>query len=329
MDPVDSQRILIRSPNWLGDAVMSLPAVQAWQQQSHKERGFAIVAPENLVTFWQHIPGIDAVFVADRNPVITANHITPWKADTIVILPNSPRTALEAYLANIPCRIGFTGKWRQQLLTHTFDRPQQTGLPHHQSLEPLALLQHFGLISNDTLLKAPDIPLPEKCDRIQDPYLLCCPGAEYGAAKRWPQDRYARICNTLAKSHGLHVVLSGGDNDRDTCRSIAEQLTVPFTNTTARTSLAEFLSLCAHTELILCNDSGAMHAASIFKTPGVALFGSTEPRWTGPISDSITVLLEDVPCSPCFLRECPIDFRCMTQLSEERVLAACEEKLKK
>jgi len=156
---------------------------------------------------------------------------------------------------------------------------------------------------------------------------LICPGAEYGTAKRWPADRYARLANILGKSRKIHIVLSGGDNDREVCRSISEQLDVPFTNTAGRTSLREFLSLCAHTKLILCNDSGAMHAASLFQTPGVALFGSTEPRWTGPISDSIKVLQEDVPCNPCFLRECPIDFRCMQQLSEDRVLEACEDLL--
>lgn len=327
MELKDSRRILVRSPNWLGDAVMAIPALQAWREQGDPERVFAVAAPENLQSFWQHIPGFDTVLVADPNPAIAAANITPWNADAALILPNSPRTALEAFLAKIPCRIGFTGKWRKSLLTHTFDRPPQTGLPHHQSLDPLDLLKSFDLISESTKLPAPDIPSPEPSDRVDSDYLLLCPGAEYGAAKRWPADRYANIANTLSKAHNLHVVLSGGDNDRDVCRNIAGQLTVPNTNTTARTSLGEFLSLCAHTQLIVCNDSGAMHAASLFNTPGVALFGSTEPRWTGPISDSIAVLQEDVPCSPCFLRECPIDFRCMNQLSEDRVLEACQEKL--
>ena len=306
---------------------MAVPALQAWQQHSGSERRFAVAAPENLQTFWKHIPGIEEVFIADRNPAITAANVTPWKADTILILPNSPRTAFEAYLANIPCRIGFTGKWRKHLLTHTFDRPPQTGLPHHQSYDPLDLLKFFELIPEDTPLPSPSIPLPDKPDRVDGEYLLFCPGAEYGSAKRWHADRYARLANTLGESENLHVVLSGGDSDRDVCRMISEQMTVPFTNTTARTTLGQFLSLCAHTKLIVCNDSGAMHAASLFQTPGVALFGSTEPRWTGPISNSITVLQEDVACSPCFLRECPIDFRCMDQLSEERVLEACREKL--
>ena len=327
MDPADSQRILIRSPNWLGDAVMSVPALQAWQKHAAADQKFAVVAPANLATFWEHLPGLDAVLIAERNPVITAANISNWRADTALILPNSPRTALEVVLAGIPCRIGFTGKWRKFLLTHTFDRPAQTGLPHHQSLDPLDLLKHFGFIPQETSLPGPEIPMPQQTDLITGEYLLICPGAEYGDAKRWPADRYAHVANTLAEAQNLQVVLAGGDNDREVCRAIAEQLVVPFTNTTGRTSLKEFLSLCAHTRLILCNDSGAMHAASLFQTPGVALFGSTEPRWTGPISDSIQVLQEDVPCSPCFLRECPIDFRCMNQLSEARVLEACQKKL--
>lgn len=306
---------------------MAVPTIQAWQQHVGTGPKFAVAAPANLLSFWQHIPGIDKVFIAERNPAITATNITPWKADTILILPNSPRTAFEAYLAGIPYRIGFTGKWRKFLLTHTFDRPAQTGLPHHQSLDPLNLLKNFQFIPENTKLPVPDIPSPDHTDIVKGHYLLICPGAEYGTAKRWPADRYARLANILGKSRKIHIVLSGGDNDREVCRSISEQLDVPFTNTAGRTSLKEFLSLCAHTKLILCNDSGAMHAASLFQTPGVALFGSTEPRWTGPISDSIKVLQEDVPCNPCFLRECPIDFRCMQQLSEDRVLEACEDLL--
>ncbi len=327
MNPAACQRILIRSPNWLGDAVMAIPALQAWQKHAPAEARFSVVAPENLNTFWRHIPGIEDVFVADRNPAITASNIANWRADTTLVLPNSPRTAFEAYLANIPCRIGFTGKWRKFLLTHTFDRPAQTGLPHHQSLDALDLLKAFDLIPEDTELTNPEVPRPDRWEKVADDYLLLCPGAEYGSAKRWSADRYARLANTLGQSTSLQIVLAGGDNDREVCSFIADQLTVPFTNVTGQTTLAEFLALCAHARLIVCNDSGAMHVASLFRTPGVTLFGSTEPRWTGPLSDTITVLQEDVPCSPCFLRECPIDFRCMNQLSEERVLKACREKL--
>ncbi|MEM6886470.1 MAG: glycosyltransferase family 9 protein, partial [Verrucomicrobiota bacterium] len=211
MDPSHSQRILIRSPNWLGDAVMAVPALQAWQQHADSNQKFSVVAPANLRTFWEHVPGLDSVFVAERNPAITATNISPWKADTTLILPNSPRTAFEAYLANIPCRIGFTGKWRKFLLTHTFDRPPQTGLPHHQSLDPLDLLKHFRLIPENTRLPEPEIPSPEKGDIVDSDYLLICPGAEYGAAKRWPADRYARLANSLGAAHKLHVILSGGD----------------------------------------------------------------------------------------------------------------------
>jgi heptosyltransferase-2 len=320
-------RFLIRSPNWLGDAVMAIPALQAWINHRGSELPLAVVAPANLAPLWQHIPGIDAVFIADRNPFITASEVTPWHADGMLILPNSPRTALESYLAGIPQRFGFTGKWRKFLLTHTFDRPGQKGPLHHQSLDILDLLKAFDLVPEETILPQPDVPRPARHPAMKEEYLLICPGAEYGSAKCWPAGRYAKTINAVATSEGLNVILAGGENDQAVCASVAEELTVPHQNLAGQTSLAEFLSLCAHTQLILCNDSGAMHAASLFNTPGVALFGSTEPAWTGPITDSITVLQEDVPCSPCFLRECYIDFRCMNQLSVDRVLATCLQRL--
>ncbi|MDX6765351.1 MAG: lipopolysaccharide heptosyltransferase II [Candidatus Methylacidiphilales bacterium] len=152
------------------------------------------------------------------------------------------------------------------------------------------------------------------------PYLALCPGAEYGPAKRWPAKRFAEAANRIAAENNLEVILLGAEIDRPTCREVAHLLTVPHHNLAGETSLREFLGWLAHASCVLCNDSGAMHVAAMFGRPGAAIFGSTEPRLTGPITDTIQVVREHVPCSPCFLRECPIDFRCMNAVTVDHLL---------
>jgi heptosyltransferase-2 len=157
----------------------------------------------------------------------------------------------------------------------------------------------------------------------QAPCLALCPGAEYGPAKRWPAERFAAAANRIAAARGLgEVILLGAEGDRPACMEVARNLTIPHRNLAGQTPLHEFLAWLAHAGFVLCNDSGAMHVAALFGRPGVAVFGSTEQRLTGPITDSIRVVREHAPCSPCFLRECPIDFRCMTAVTTDHVVAA-------
>ncbi|MEM6822561.1 MAG: lipopolysaccharide heptosyltransferase II, partial [Verrucomicrobiota bacterium] len=219
--------------------------------------------------------------------------------------------------------------WRSFLLTSHFDRPKQLGPLHHQSQDYVDLFHHFGLLKSNekqTLRALPKSHPP----RIDSAYLLVCPGAEYGSAKRWPADHFAKAAAELARENSYRIVIAGGEGDLETAQQVERYLRGSSTiNLTGSTTLSQFLTLCAHASFILCNDSGAMHTSSLYHTPGVALFGSTEPRWTGPLSPAMTVVQEDVPCSPCFLRECPIDFRCMRTLSVEMVLQACQDTLQR
>jgi len=321
--------ILLRSPNWLGDAVMTLPAVQFLRTQLPAATHLTVLTPTKLADFWRLVPGLHSVLLADDNIAITADTIKAQAFDTAILFPNSLRSALEPWLARIPQRYGFTGHSRNWLLSDSWPRPSNDkGWVHHQ-LHYLELIQHLIPTAAAT---PPFQPLTTTTIRpYPEPYLVVCPGAEYGAAKRWPLSHYAEAINKLTAKYHLKIILLGSANDIPTSLSLTQLLKVPpylLHNLTGQTSLATFIQHIAHASLVLCNDSGSMHLAAAFGTRTVAIFGSTEPLLTGPIHPSVEVIRHHVPCSPCFLRECPIDFRCMNAVSADEVVHAAAPALK-
>ncbi|MDR2462172.1 MAG: lipopolysaccharide heptosyltransferase II [Verrucomicrobiales bacterium] len=314
------EHLLLRSPNWLGDAVMTLPAVQ---QLTVSGLHPAILCPEKLRDFWRLIPEIGDIISVQPKPLATAKLLRSKKFTAAILFPNSLTTALEIFAARIPQRYGFHGHHRRWLLTKSCPRPAQTKGYIHQARQNLALLQHLNLTVSGHFK-----PIAKPAAPVAKPYIALCPGAEYGAAKRWPTERYAAVINRLRADRDLDVLILGTAGDAATAARLATQSSKPVIDQTGKTTLAKFLALVANARLVLCNDSGAMHAAAMFGTPAVAIFGSTEPRLTAPLGDTVSVIREHVPCGPCFLRDCPLDLRCMTTVSVEQVTAACEKKLK-
>jgi heptosyltransferase-2 len=296
---------------------MSLPAVQELKAEGYR---ISILCPPKLEAFWSMVPGMDAILFSDENPAITAADLRPHHFDAAIIYPHSLRTALEAWLARIPIRIGYKGHNRRWMLTHVGEKPAHEGWRHH-AYHYLDLLSGTGLIEEPKRLTIDPLPQPAPVDRETAPYLALCPGAEYGPAKRWQPERFAETANRLAQEHSLEIILLGSPGDQPACEAI-EPLLTKSRNLAGRTTMEEFMGWIAHATFVLCNDSGSMHLAAAFNRPGAAIFGSTEPAWTGPLSDSIQPVREHVPCSPCFLRECPLDFRCMEAVTTEKVLAA-------
>ena len=152
------------------------------------------------------------------------------------------------------------------------------------------------------------------------------PGAEYGPAKRWPVENFVAVAKHLAEKHRARIVVLGAPVDTPLAEEFVRQMP-EAENLAGKTSLAEFMALLGSAKLVLCNDSGAMHLASALGVPTVVVFGSTEPLLTGPLGARAQVLRHHVPCSPCFLRECPIDFGCMKSISPEQAIAAAESLL--
>ncbi len=353
-------RILVRGVNWLGDAVMTTPALQRLRR-AHPEASITLLTPSKWLDLWKGHPAIDDLLGVGPDESIwsVGRRIRAGAFDTALVLPNSPRSALECFLGRIPRRIGVSRPWRNWFLTEAIPpRPASRdmrkpspdeirerlagtatssggiGPEAHHSLDYLNLAAALG---------ADPSPLPPRLviavdereaalerhtggDAESTLWLGLNPGAEYGPAKRWPADRFAAAANAvLGRMRGkARWMLFGGGGDRSTTSAIARQ--VPGSvDLAGRTTLRELMALLAGCRVVLTNDTGPMHVAAALGVPVVVPFGSTSPELTAPGMPGDPrhhLLRAGALCSPCFLRECPIDFRCMEGISVDRVAEA-------
>ena len=315
----------MRSPNWLGDAVMALPAVRNLKTMLVKEP-LTVAAPEKLAALWQACPFVDRVIVLEqpKNIRASAKQLRAGKFSSAILLPNSLRTAAEAWLAGIPQRVGYARGGRRLLLTHAVPVPARNPVRLHQRFYYLDLVTALDGPSDDSLPELRKEPATMTHPR---PLVAICPGAEYGPAKRWPAENFLAVAQHFILKRNARIVLLGAPGDAPLAEELAKQLP-DAENRAGKTTLAEFLAALASSRLVLCNDSGAMHVASALGVPTVVIFGSTEPQLTGPMGPHTSVLRHHVPCSPCFLRECPIDFACMKSITPDMAVAAAETLLK-
>ncbi|MEA3187396.1 MAG: heptosyltransferase [Chthoniobacter sp.] len=307
--------ILIRSSNWLGDAVMTVPAVRAIKQGRPDAR-VAILCSAKLVDFWKTVSEVDEVIVieADDGLFGVAAKIRR-DFDAAMLFPNSVRAALEVWLAGIPRRVGYRGKWRAKLLNQIVPERKLPAPPRHQVHHYLDLAQHVGATITEHLVET-SRPHFTSCK------IGLCAGAEYGPAKRWLPERFAEVALRVSAAQPCEWLLFGVEKDREVAAPIAEKLGDRCTNLIGKTTLAELIEQLRECRLLLTNDTGTMHLAAHLGVPVVAIFGSTEPALTGPLGAEHRVFRHHVECSPCFLRECPIDFRCMKAVTVEEVTSA-------
>jgi heptosyltransferase II len=340
--------VLVFSPNWLGDAVMALPAVADLRR--HASTGRVVVAARaGVAGLWRLAPGIDEVVDIER-----AGGVSRWRTlganaaairraapDVAVLLPNSLQTALTAWRAGIPERWGYRRNLRGWLLSRAVPRPRRS---LHQVDYYRELVSAMGAVngprvphlelSADTVKAARELLLAEGWAR--DTRLLgIAPGAAYGGAKRWLPERFAAVASELSRGRPLTAVLVGTDADRGAACAIGAELdkigaagSRPATiNVAGRTSLSQLAGVLALCAAFVSNDSGAMHLAAAVGTPVVALFGPTDERATAPIGARARVVTAGAWCRPCLLRECPLDHRCMTGIEAGAVVRAAEEML--
>lgn len=318
--------LVVRSPNWLGDAVMALPAVRNLKTLAG-DAPLAVAAPEKLAALWRKCPFVDQVVALEkpRNLLAAARQLRAGKFGSAVLLPNSLRSVAEAWLAGIPQRLGYARGGRGLLLTRTIPAPARNPARLHQRFYYLDLVAALGGPSDDSLPRLRGDPAIATGSRGL--VLAICPGAEYGPAKRWPVENFVAVARHFIETRQARIVLLGAEADAPVAEEFVRQLP-EVENRVGKTSLDEFMAALASARLVLCNDSGAMHAASALDVPALAVFGSTEPLLTGPMGASSRVLRHHVPCSPCFLRECPIDFACMTSVTPEAAIEAAETMLR-
>ncbi len=330
-------RILIRATNWVGDAVMSLPAIRAIREQ-HASAYIAILARPWVADLYARENVCDRVIPYTPKPG-SGDLYSKWKLarelakqnfDIAILLPNSFESALVAKLAGIRNIIGYNKDGRGWLLTKSVPVPQTA--PRHERFYYLDLLQHAGIIraASDRIFLTRDPAASASLFtvwNIAPPIIGVSPGAAYGNAKRWLPERFAESALEVAEFLGAQVALFGSAGERDLCETVARTIGPRAHNLAGRTSLREFIDMAAACRVFLTNDSGAMHIASALGVPTVTIFGATNDMTTGPTGALARIVRERVECSPCLLRECPIDHRCMTRVSTARVTAAALEVL--
>jgi heptosyltransferase-2 len=314
---VEFSNILIRATNWVGDAVMCLPALRAIRgrfPQAH----IAILAKPAVADLYARESCVEEVIRYNAKPGTMARALRSRGFDCAILLQNALEAAWIAWLARIPNRIGYSRDGRGWLLTRAVPVPRRDEIPRHERFYYLELLRRAGLI--ESLPESPLIRL-EHPDVKPARIIGVSPGAAYGNAKRWLPERFAEAAGKLARAREASIALFGSASERSACEQIAQLLNGHrVTNHAGQTTLAQFIDLAAACELFLTNDSGAMHIASALGVPTIAVFGATDDAATGPTGPNARVVREPVECSPCLLRECPIDHRCMSRVSADRVV---------
>jgi heptosyltransferase-2 len=319
------ERVLVRAPNWVGDVVLSLPALRDLRRNFPSAR-LSVLARPAVAEVYEAVSEVDAVretrsFGADVESLRGA-------FDLGVLLPNSFGTALQLHRAGVPERWGYATDGRGRLLTRKCPvRDEIRG--ESEVYYYRAMLAGLGLLVTavpDASLRALDAWRERARSLLEGegPWLGINPGASFGTAKRWIPERYAAVADRLAQRFGLRPVVVGGAAERPVAEALAAAMRTPVQVLCGRTSLGELTGVLSELRLLLTNDSGPMHLAAALGTKLVAVFGSTNWRETAPFTTRARLVREDVECSPCKLRECPIDHRCMTRVTVERVTAEAE-----
>ena len=360
------RRLLVRGVNWLGDAVMTTPALLRLRE-AMPDTHITLLTPEKLKDLWRGHPAVDEALAvpADTKLWTLGALLRARRFDVALVLPNSPRSALEIWLARIPRRIGYARPWRNWLLTDLVaERPGRVKMHKRSneeirqlltrpaasaSLLPASAHQIHDYLHLTAVLGARTKALPPQLAVSATDiasvaqkfglapgatWLGINPGAEYGPAKRWPPEFFVETAVAVQARTGCRCVVFGGRGDAALAADITQGLAAqsaaapPPVNLAGQTSLRELCAALPLCRVLLTNDTGPMHVAAALGVPVVVPFGSTSPELTGPGLPGVgehSFLRGGAPCAPCFRRECPVDFRCLKRLSPERVTSALLE----
>ncbi|HEY7501574.1 MAG TPA: lipopolysaccharide heptosyltransferase II [Vicinamibacterales bacterium] len=339
----DAKRVVIRAPNWLGDAVMALPAMGVIRR-ALPEAWIAMASVPSIAPLFDEITNAaQDESIVIRDPRAEVKTLAAGAFDTAILLPNSFRSALSTRRAGIAERWGYSSSLRGFLLSRRIVRPRGKV---HQSAYYLELVRALGL---DAPQEPPRITVraetAARAKKIFDEYGIAeatravgfAPGAAYGHAKRWPPERVRELVIRLSRNAGSIALLFGAGGDRDAGREIESSLPpdVRVINLIGRTDLRLLAGLVARCAAFVSNDSGAMHLAGALGVPLVAIFGPTDERVTSPLGGGAIdgrnaepeVLTHPVFCRPCMLRDCPIDHRCMKKITVDTVFNAVVRRL--
>ena len=332
------KKIMVRSANWIGDAVMTTPAMMA-MRRAFPEAEIVVVANPVVVELLRGHPACDRLLPFDKRMAHGGlggfarfcRNLRKEHFDLAILFQNAFEAALMACAGGIPLRLGYRGDARSLLLTHALERPSRQ--EHvHQVWYYLRLLERFGVpveADPEMLLACTPEELEWSAAKLgKEQWLAINPGAAYGEAKRWFPERFAEVADCLADEFDFKVLLTGGVKEREIGEEIAAVMRHEPLTLIGRTSIREMMALLARCSLMITNDSGPMHVAAALRTPVVAVFGSTDHLATSPWTQHAKVVRHDLDCAPCLKRVCPTgEFRCMKEITAEDVLEAARELL--
>ena len=337
------QGILIIAPNWIGDAVMTQPLLAALKSQ-YPASTIDVLASTWVAPIYRACSEVNHVIEANfqhkqlqwglRKQLANDLRLRGYQA--CFILPNSLKSALIPWMANIPFRIGYRGELRFGLINIALNNPSKINRP--------PMVEHYlalsQLLSDEETLAAktltPKLNVSSSAKQSIDKKLsdanidsksvfVFCPGAEYGPTKRWPASHFAELANHLAQQlPNANIILLGSKSDHELAEAILQQSrdSLKIHNWCGNTSLDEAIALIGVAKAVVSNDSGLMHIAAALKTPQIAIFGSSDPAHTPPLSENAKVIWLNLPCSPCHKKECPLGhLKCLNDILPQQVLA--------
>jgi lipopolysaccharide heptosyltransferase II len=348
----DPKRILVKEVNWLGDLVISLPALRALRR-AYPEASVSVLVKRELAGFFDGMEWLAEVIpyrvahglASLRDQVTIVSEIRQRQFDLAVLFPNSFASALWVALAGVPRRAGYATDGRSLLLT---DRVNQSArmIRGHQSQDWLALVRHAAGITDGEVADAAASHQPSRDQQLIDrplevagqhrermivwlgqtrtrpeaPLIAIAPAAAYGPAKEWPQEHYAELIDLLGERYGAESVLIGGAGEHERCAAIAAKVRVPTIVAVGETSIGELIALLSLCSGFAGNDSGAMHLAAALGIPTAGIFGSTNPERTGPRGPKAAVIYHQIECSPCLARTCRYGhYKCLRGITAAEV----------
>lgn len=333
-------RLLVRATNWAGDAIMALPALQVVRQRLPGAH-IAILALPYVADIYRGQGIADDLIGYDRNGVHAgirgkqrlAAALKAEKFDAALLMQNAFDAAWIAWRAGIPERIGYDRDGRGWLLTRAIAVPKTGEIPAHEKNYYLELIRRAGWIDRLPEVSQISLRVRDEDARTAEERLRSLgardgltriavgAGASYGSAKCWAPGQFARSINQLRKERDVEIILFGTRGEKEVAAAIQAGLDQRALDLTGKTEIAELPALLSRCSAFLGNDSGAMHVAAAVGLPVVAVFGPTDPQGTAPVTPRCTIVQERPYCSPCFLRRCPTDHRCMRAIQPERVSA--------
>ncbi|VAX17537.1 ADP-heptose--lipooligosaccharide heptosyltransferase II [hydrothermal vent metagenome] len=315
-DKKHPQKILVRMPNWLGDAVMALPVILGLKEL-FPTATIDIAIKNNFAGLIGLLPlASDVIALPDKNLRLTRS----GRYHTALILPNSFRAAWDIWRAGIPERIGFAGDMRSFLLTRPLPRPAKHSMSQAEYFKTLALAAFPGFQAGGLKLLAPGLAINSAMKLLpkeNTPLIGIGFGASFGAAKMWPAERFALLIDRLDELGS--VVLLGAESDRGVEQKVLGLSKSNPLSLVGATDIQTLAGVFSRLSLYITNDTGPMHLAAAIGTPVIALFGPTSPAETKPLDKNAEVIYHGADCAPCWKRSCPLDHRCMTAITVDEV----------